>query len=71
MAKKDPSAVIMAHMLKKSDNKPETHTNGSEIHPNITNVSLPVKQAFYTGSHCCLFVINQLNNMFFMLFSEL
>lgn len=62
MAKKDPSAVIVAHMLKKSDNKPETHSNGSEIHPNVPNVPLPVKQAFYTGGcHGCLFVINQLN----------
>nr|XP_046240768.1 band 4.1-like protein 1 isoform X10 [Scatophagus argus] len=39
VAKKDPSAVSMAHMLKRSDTKPETHTNGSEIHPDIMNVS--------------------------------
>uniref|UniRef100_A0A3Q3WF36 FERM domain-containing protein n=1 Tax=Mola mola TaxID=94237 RepID=A0A3Q3WF36_MOLML len=45
---KEPSAVSMAHMLKRSDIKPETHANGSEIHPNITNVSLQVTQAFCT-----------------------
>ncbi|XP_060897371.1 band 4.1-like protein 1 isoform X4 [Labrus mixtus] len=39
VAKKDPSAVNMAHMLKRSDTKPENHTNGSEVHPNIMNVS--------------------------------
>ncbi|XP_070706349.1 band 4.1-like protein 1 [Pempheris klunzingeri] len=39
VAKKDPSAVSMAHMLKKADTKTETHTNGSEIHPNVTSVS--------------------------------
>ncbi|XP_041819047.1 band 4.1-like protein 1 isoform X2 [Chelmon rostratus] len=39
VAKKDPSAVSVAHMLKRSDTKTETHTNGSEIHPNIVNVS--------------------------------
>ncbi|XP_051272494.1 band 4.1-like protein 1 isoform X12 [Dicentrarchus labrax] len=39
VAKKDPSAVSVAHMLKRSDSKMETHTNGSEIHPNIMNVS--------------------------------
>ncbi|KAM7006126.1 uncharacterized protein LKV04_002746 isoform 4-T4 [Tautogolabrus adspersus] len=39
VAKKDPSAVNMAHMLKRSDTKTENHTNGSEIHPNIMNVS--------------------------------
>ncbi|XP_044038522.1 band 4.1-like protein 1 isoform X3 [Siniperca chuatsi] len=39
VAKKDPSAVSVAHMLKRSNSKTETHTNGSEIHPNIMNVS--------------------------------
>ncbi|XP_019122817.1 band 4.1-like protein 1 isoform X1 [Larimichthys crocea] len=39
VAKKDPSTVSMAHMLKRSESKTETHTNGSEIHPNIMNVS--------------------------------
>ncbi|CAJ1051814.1 band 4.1-like protein 1 isoform X5 [Xyrichtys novacula] len=39
VAKKDASAVTMAHMLKRSDTKPENHTNGSEVHPNIVNVS--------------------------------
>ncbi|XP_074523982.1 uncharacterized protein LOC141788797 isoform X2 [Halichoeres trimaculatus] len=39
VAKKDPSAVSMAHMLKRSDTKTEHQTNGSEIHPNIVNVS--------------------------------
>ncbi|XP_041638836.1 band 4.1-like protein 1 isoform X11 [Cheilinus undulatus] len=39
VAKKDPSAVSMAHMLKRSESKTENHTNGSEMHPNIMNVS--------------------------------
>ncbi|XP_070758984.1 band 4.1-like protein 1 [Enoplosus armatus] len=39
VAKKEPSAVSVAHMLKRSDSKVETHTNGSENHPNIMNVS--------------------------------
>ncbi|XP_032370171.1 band 4.1-like protein 1 isoform X13 [Etheostoma spectabile] len=39
VAKKDASAVSVAHMLKRGDTKTETHTNGSEIHPNIMNVS--------------------------------
>ncbi|XP_034540718.1 band 4.1-like protein 1 [Notolabrus celidotus] len=39
VAKKDPSAVSMAHMLKRSDTKTENHTNGSEVHANIMNVS--------------------------------
>ncbi|XP_040015377.1 protein 4.1-like isoform X5 [Xiphias gladius] len=39
VAKKDPSAVNVAHMLKRADTKTETHTNGSEVHPNIMNVS--------------------------------
>lgn len=42
MAKKDPSSVNMAHMLKRTDSKPETHTNGSELHSNLMNVSLQV-----------------------------
>ncbi|KAM7402584.1 hypothetical protein PAMP_017808 [Pampus punctatissimus] len=39
VAKRDPSAVSMAQMLKRADSKTETHTNGSEVHPNIMNVS--------------------------------
>nr|XP_020448368.1 band 4.1-like protein 1 isoform X11 [Monopterus albus] len=39
VAKKDASAVSMAHMLKRADTKTETQTNGSEVHPNIINVS--------------------------------
>ncbi|XP_030584910.1 band 4.1-like protein 1 [Archocentrus centrarchus] len=39
VAKKDPSAVSVAHKLKRVDTKTETHTNGSEVHPNIMNVS--------------------------------
>ncbi|XP_075951873.1 band 4.1-like protein 1 [Anarhichas minor] len=39
VAKKEASAVSMAHMLKRADSKIETHTNGSEVHPSITNVS--------------------------------
>ncbi|XP_069570846.1 band 4.1-like protein 1 isoform X7 [Brachyistius frenatus] len=38
VAKKDPSAVCVAHKLKRADTKTETHTNGSEVHPNIMNV---------------------------------
>ncbi|XP_056886906.1 band 4.1-like protein 1 isoform X7 [Takifugu flavidus] len=40
VAKKDSSAVNVAHMLKRTDSKSETHTNGSELHSNIMNVSL-------------------------------
>ncbi|XP_044205191.1 band 4.1-like protein 1 isoform X10 [Thunnus albacares] len=39
VAKRDPSAVSMAQMLKRAGSKTETHTNGSEVHPNIMNVS--------------------------------
>ncbi|XP_040889225.1 band 4.1-like protein 1 isoform X3 [Toxotes jaculatrix] len=39
VAKKDPSAVSVAHMLRRTDTKTETHTNGSEVHPNVTNAS--------------------------------
>ncbi|XP_068170834.1 band 4.1-like protein 1 isoform X7 [Antennarius striatus] len=39
VAKKDVSAVNLAHMMKRSDSRTETQTNGSEIHPNATNVS--------------------------------
>ncbi|XP_054472154.1 band 4.1-like protein 1 [Anoplopoma fimbria] len=39
VAKKEASAVSMAHMLKRADSKTETHTNGSELHPGIMNVS--------------------------------
>ncbi|XP_053171835.1 band 4.1-like protein 1 isoform X2 [Scomber japonicus] len=39
VAKRDPSAVSMAHMLKRAGSKTETHTNGSEVHPNIMNAS--------------------------------
>ncbi|XP_068578077.1 band 4.1-like protein 3 [Cebidichthys violaceus] len=39
VAKKEASAVSMAHMLKRADSKIETHTNGSEVHPGIVNVS--------------------------------
>ncbi|XP_068449862.1 band 4.1-like protein 1 isoform X2 [Clinocottus analis] len=39
VAKKEASAVSMAHMLKRADSKTETHTNGSELHPSATNVS--------------------------------
>lgn len=39
VAKKDPSAVSMAQMLKRSDSRTAAHTNGSEIQPNIGNVS--------------------------------
>lgn len=39
VAKKDPSAVNMAHMLKRTDTMTETHSNGSEVEANIMNVS--------------------------------
>lgn len=39
VAKKEASAVSVAHMLKRGDSKVETHTNGSEIHPGIVNAS--------------------------------
>ncbi|XP_028301599.1 band 4.1-like protein 1 isoform X2 [Gouania willdenowi] len=39
VALKDPSAVSVAHRLKKAEHLPETHTNGSENH-HIMNVSL-------------------------------
>ncbi|CAG5984364.1 unnamed protein product [Menidia menidia] len=39
VAKKDPSAVNLAHKLKRADTRSETNTNGSEPHPNIINVS--------------------------------
>uniref|UniRef100_A0A8D3B339 FERM domain-containing protein n=1 Tax=Scophthalmus maximus TaxID=52904 RepID=A0A8D3B339_SCOMX len=32
VAKKDASAVNVAHMMKRADSKTETHTNGSEVH---------------------------------------
>ncbi|XP_025763283.1 protein 4.1 isoform X11 [Oreochromis niloticus] len=39
VAKKDPNAVSVAHKLKRADSKTETHTNGSEAHANVVNVS--------------------------------
>lgn len=39
VAKKEASAVSMAHMLKRADSRTETHTNGSETHPSVMNVS--------------------------------
>lgn len=39
VARKDPNAVSVAHKLKRADSKTETHTNGSEAHTNIVNVS--------------------------------
>nr|XP_040059046.1 band 4.1-like protein 1 isoform X3 [Gasterosteus aculeatus aculeatus] len=39
VAKKEASAVSMAHMLKRADSKAETHTNGSEVKPAGANVS--------------------------------
>ncbi|XP_034389267.1 band 4.1-like protein 1 isoform X5 [Cyclopterus lumpus] len=39
VAKKEASAVSMAHMLKRADSKSEAHTNGSEVHAGITHVS--------------------------------
>ncbi|KAK5602734.1 hypothetical protein CRENBAI_001208 [Crenichthys baileyi] len=39
VAKKDASAVSVAHKLKRADTRTETHTNGSEVHQNIIDVS--------------------------------
>lgn len=39
VARKDPNAVTAANRLKRPDLKTDTHTNGSEVHPNIMNVS--------------------------------
>lgn len=39
VAKKDPNTVSVAHKLKRADSKTETHTNGSEAHANVVNVS--------------------------------
>ncbi|XP_027880181.1 band 4.1-like protein 1 isoform X9 [Xiphophorus couchianus] len=39
VARKDASAVSVAHKLKRADTRTETHTNGSEVHQNITDVS--------------------------------
>ncbi|KAM6980797.1 uncharacterized protein FYW47_000557 [Aplochiton taeniatus] len=38
VAKKDPSAVNVAHMLRKADSKTENHTNGSEVHSNVIDI---------------------------------
>ncbi|XP_012730078.2 band 4.1-like protein 1 isoform X8 [Fundulus heteroclitus] len=35
VAKKDASAVSVAHKLKRTDTRTETHTNGSEVHQNV------------------------------------
>ncbi|XP_057701195.1 band 4.1-like protein 1 isoform X2 [Corythoichthys intestinalis] len=39
VVRKDPSAVSMAQMLKRSDSKPESHTNGSEVQATVTTVT--------------------------------
>ncbi|XP_023009516.1 band 4.1-like protein 1 isoform X10 [Maylandia zebra] len=39
VAKKDPNTVSVAHKLKRADSKTETHTNGSEAHASVVNVS--------------------------------
>ncbi|XP_060925574.1 band 4.1-like protein 1 [Limanda limanda] len=39
VARKDASAVNAAHILKRTDSKSETQTNGSELHPNTVNIS--------------------------------
>ncbi|XP_038144957.1 band 4.1-like protein 1 isoform X6 [Cyprinodon tularosa] len=39
VAKKDANAVSVAHKLKRADTRTETHTNGSEVHQNIIDVS--------------------------------
>lgn len=44
VAKKDPNTVSVAHKLKRADSKTETHTNGSEAHANVVNVSSQVNQ---------------------------
>ncbi|XP_037534606.1 band 4.1-like protein 2 [Nematolebias whitei] len=39
VAKKDPSAVSVAHKLKRADTRTETNTNGSEVDPDILHIS--------------------------------
>ncbi|KAM8867408.1 uncharacterized protein ACB058_005445 isoform 3-T3 [Synchiropus picturatus] len=39
VARRDPSAVAMAQMLKRADSRTEARANGSEVHSNIMNVS--------------------------------
>ncbi|KAF6728558.1 Band 4.1-like protein 1 [Oryzias melastigma] len=39
VAKKDPNTVSVAHKIRRSDSRTETHTNGSEVHSNVINVS--------------------------------
>ncbi|XP_034023521.1 band 4.1-like protein 1 [Thalassophryne amazonica] len=39
VAKKDPSAVSVAHMLKRGDTKTDIHTNESEVHPSAMDTS--------------------------------
>ncbi|KAM9860323.1 band 4.1-like protein 1 [Aulostomus maculatus] len=39
VAKRDPSAVSMAHMLKRADSRTEAQANGSEAHATVTGVS--------------------------------
>lgn len=39
VAKKDASTVSVAHKLKRADTRTEAHTNGSEVHQNVADVS--------------------------------
>lgn len=45
VARKDPSAVSAAQMLRKADAKMETHTNGSEV--TSTNIMDMSEQVYY------------------------
>lgn len=44
VAKKDPNTVSVANKLKRADSKTETHTNGSEAHASVVNVSSQVNR---------------------------
>ncbi|XP_028261687.1 band 4.1-like protein 1 isoform X2 [Parambassis ranga] len=51
VAKKDAAAVSVAHKLKSADNKTEMHTNGSEVHGNIMNVSPQIYEVISPQTH--------------------
>uniref|UniRef100_A0A3P8U3H9 Erythrocyte membrane protein band 4.1 like 1 n=1 Tax=Amphiprion percula TaxID=161767 RepID=A0A3P8U3H9_AMPPE len=64
VAKKDPSAVSVAHKLKRADTKTETHTNGSEVHPINMNVSPQVnQQQLYTVNVSFTVMCNMLQHI--------
>ncbi|TTB41831.1 Band 4.1-like protein 1 [Bagarius yarrelli] len=52
VAKKDPNAVSMAHMLKKGDSRVEPQSNGSGIPHNTDLPDQPVHEAGGSDVHC-------------------